>query len=229
MTTIDRPAARPVPTAARSTAVRLHLLGRSAGLMLTAMLGVPLFVLWVTLVALSPITLVAPLVLPVTAAVRAYANAHRASAGRLLGAAVEPSYRASGRPNVLRRIWDVERDPASWRDAAWLLLHAVVAFVAATVAVALFLSAIFYLAYPFLFWVTPQPVFGRPFGGWLSFHSVADASIMMALAPLSFGLWWLLQIPLTRAELRLTGALLGRRSARATVGEWKAQTTSPPA
>ncbi len=212
MTTMtEQPPASAVLPAARHTALRLHLLGRSVVVMLTSMIGVALFSVWVTLVAVSPITLVAPLVIPATAVVRAYANRHRRAAGRLLGTAIEAGYRTPDRPGSFRRIWTIERDPASWRDALWLLLHAVVAFVTSTLAFTLFAGAVFYLIYPFLFWVTPEHVFGRPFGGWLELHSVADATIVMPLALVSFALWFVLQLPLTRAELSLTRSLLGRR------------------
>jgi len=210
-TTTDVPPTRPVLPAARKASLRLHLFGRSVAIMLTAMLGLPLFVLWVTLVAISPISIVAPLVIPATALVRAYANAHRRAAGRLLGRPVLASYRAPDRPGLARRIWNLISDPASWRDVLWLPVHAVVAFVTATLSVTLLLASVFYAIYPFLYWVTPQQAFGHPFGDSWQFHSVGEASVMMVLSPVAFGLWLLLQLPLTRAELRVTQALLGRR------------------
>jgi hypothetical protein len=213
MTTMNDVAApRPVLPAPRHSSIRLHLLGRSTIVMLTSMTGVALFAVWITLVAVSPITIVAPLVLPATAAVRAYANLHRRSAARLLGRPIHAHYRTSARPGFVARIWTIERDPASWRDTAWLLLHAIVACLTSTLAFALFVGSVFYLIYPFLYWVTPQNAFGRPFGGWLEFHSVADATIMMPLAAVAFTLWFVLQLPLTRMELSLTRALLGPRS-----------------
>jgi hypothetical protein len=93
----------------------------------------------------------------------------------------------------------------------WLPVHAVVGFATATLAVTLFLASVFYLIYPFLYWVTPQRAFGHPFGDSWQFHSVGEASVMMLLSPVAFGLWLLLQLPLSRAELRVTQALLGRR------------------
>jgi hypothetical protein len=196
---------------ARSATLRLRLLGRSVIVALTSMTGLILFVLWVTFVAVSPISVVAPLVLPVTVLVRAYANGYRRRTARLIGAPIPSGYRTPSRPGLISRIWAVVRDPASWRDAAWLLSHAVVGFVTSILSVTLFLGAVFYLVYPFLFWVTPQRVFGTPFGGWHELHTVADATIMMPLALVCFGLWYLLQLPLTRLELALTRALLGPR------------------
>ena len=210
-TTTELPPTRPVLPPGRTVSLRLHLFGRSVLVMLTAMLGLPLFVLWVTLVAISPISIVAPLLIPATALVRAYANARRREAARLLGQPVTADYRTPSQPGLPRRIWTLVSDPASWRDALWLPVHAAVGFATATVSVTLLLASVFYAIYPFLFWVTPQAAFGHPFGHWHEFHSVGQSTLMMVLAPVAFGLWWVLQLPLSRAELRVTQALLSRR------------------
>lgn len=203
-----RPATRPAP---RFGEVRLRLLGRAAVLLLTSMTGVALFCFWITFVAVSPITIVAPILLPITTAVRAYANIHRHSAQRLLGRPIVAGYREPRRRGLLARIWSIEKDPASWRDAAWLLLHGVVACVTSALSLGLFFGAILYLIYPFLYWVTPQAVFGRPFGGLVHLHSVGQAALMMPLGLVVLGLWCLVALPLTRAELGVTERLLGTR------------------
>lgn len=217
MTTVQQPIQSPAPPPVlpppRLASVRLHLLGRSVVVMLTSMAGVALFSVWVTMVAISPISIVAPLVLPVTGAVRAYANVHRRDAARLLGVPIEARYRPAPRPGLISRIWTIERDPASWRDAWWLLSRAVVAFATATASVALFLGSVFYLIYPFLYWVTPHNAFGRPFGGLVNFHSVGQSALMMPLALVCFALWYSLQLPLVRAELAVTRSLLSPPSA----------------
>jgi hypothetical protein len=180
-------------------------------MMFTSLVGAVLFSVWITAVAIVPITICAPLLLPVTAMVRAYANAHRRSTGRLLGTSIPAPYRPAQRHGVFGRVWSIVRDPASWRDALWLLLHSVVACVTSALSVTLFVSSVFYLIYPFLFWVTPPSVFRTPFGGWYELHSVADATVMMPLALVAFGLWWVLQMPLSRLELTLNRSLLGPR------------------
>ena len=210
-TTRDDPRAAIALPPARRTSVRLHLLARSTVLMITSMVGVVLFCVWIALVAVSPITIVAPLVLPVTAAVRGYAGFRRREAARLLGTPIETRYRSLEGRGVIARVWTIERDPASWRDAWWLLAHAVVACVTSTLSVVLFASTVFYLIYPFLYWVTPPEVFRRPLGDWWTLHSVAQSTVVMLLAVVTFGLWFVLQIPLARAELALTRALLRHR------------------
>jgi len=181
-------------------------------MMFTSLVGAVLFSAWITAVAVAPITVTAPLLLPITAVVRAYANAHRRGAARLLGTPIPAPYRSAERAGVLSRVQTIIRDPASWRDALWLLLHSTVGCVTSALAVTLFLGSVFYLIYPFLYWVTPPSVFGTPFGGWLELHSVAGATVMMPLALVTFALWLALQVPLTRAELALTRSLLGPRT-----------------
>jgi hypothetical protein len=211
--TIDVRADVPVLPAPRRMPVRLQLLGRSASMMFTSLTGAVLFSAWITGVALAPITLSASLLVPISAVVRRYANAHRREAAVLLGTPIPAPYRTDEqRPGVFGRIATIIKDPASWRDARWLLLHSIVACLTSALAVTLFVGSVFYLIYPFLFWVTPQRVFGRPFGGWHELHSVADATMMMPFALVSFGLWLVLQVPLTRAELALTRSLLGPRT-----------------
>jgi hypothetical protein len=211
MTTTEIPVSRAVLPARRRYSIRLHLLGRSVTTIVTSLVGLVLFVVWIAAVALAPISITAPLLVPITAIVRAYADAHRRGASWLLGTHVPAAYRSTEGQGVFRRIVTIVRDPASWRDAAWLLLRSVVGSVTSILAVALFASSVFYLIYPFLYWVTPQRVFGRPFGDWHELHSVADATVMMPVGLVMFGLWMVLQVPLTRLELTLTGSLLGPR------------------
>lgn len=191
---------------------RWHLLGRSASVMFTSLTGAGLFSVWITVVALSPITVSAPLLLPITAMVRAYANVHRRSAGRWLGTPIPAPYRPRERSDPFRRVLTIVRDPASWRDALWLLLHSVVGCLTSTLAVTLFLGSVLYLIYPFLYWVTPPNVFRTPFGPWHELHSVAGATVVMPLALVAFALWYVLQVPLSRMELALTRSLLGPRT-----------------
>jgi hypothetical protein len=202
----------PVLPAPLEYPVRLRLLGRSVLVMITSLIGVALFTAWVVCVGVSPITVGALLLLPITGLTRAYANAHRRDASRVLSTPIPTPYRSAQRRGVFTRVRTILLDPASWRDALWLLAHSVVGFVTATLTVTLFVSSVFYLIYPFLFWVTPQRVFGTPFGGWFELHSVAQATVMLPFALLTFSLWLALQLPLSRVELVLTRSLLRPRA-----------------
>jgi hypothetical protein len=207
---VDVLPSQPIP-APRRPPLRLFLLGRSAVVMVTSMFGVVLFSLWITLVAISPLTILAVLVLPATSLVRWYADLRRRGAQRLLGSPVHGSYRLAPSAGVVGRVWSIERDPASWRDAAWCLLHAVVGCVTATLSFSLFAGGVFYLVYPFLYWVTPDKVFRQPFGDQWTLHSVAESTSVMPAALVCFVLWYLLVIPLARVEVSLTRSLLGGR------------------
>jgi hypothetical protein len=198
---VVRPARRRVP-------LRLYLLGRSALLLFTSLAGAALFSLWVTAVVISPITLVAPLVLPVTRLVRAYAEHMRRDARHLTGGQMRGMYRNAEDAGVLRRVWSIERDPQSWRDVWWCLSHSIVGSLFSALLTGLFAGGVFYLCYPLLYWITSRDVFGRPFGGLFEFSSVAQSCVMMPLALVCFGLWYALVLPLTRTELSLTRGLL---------------------
>ncbi len=214
VTTIGAPpTARTLPPAHR-VPLRLHLLGRSLLVLFTSMAGAALFSFWITAAAISPLTIFAVVLLPVTALVRGYANIHRRAARGLTGWGMHAGYRSPGEGSAIRRAWSIARDPQSWRDALWCLLHSIVAAVTSSVTIAFFAGGVFYLIYPFLYWVTPQAAFGRPFGGLVVFHSVAQTTAMMPLALVSFGIWYAIALPLARLELRLTGRLLSRDSRR---------------
>jgi Putative sensor len=211
MVDVSSRTARAVIPPARLASVRLHLLARAFVVLPTSVFGAGLFALWLALVAVSPITLVAVLVVPATALVRGYAGVHRREAGRLLGRPIEPPYRDTRGLGVVRRVLVIVRDPASWRDAGWLVAHAIVGCVTSAIAIAFFAGGVLYGSYPFLYWVTPQNAFGRPFGGLVVLHSVGDAALMMPLALVAFGLWYALALPLARIELSLTRSLLSPR------------------
>ena len=175
------------------------------------MIGAALFSIWFTAAAISPLTLLGLALLPVTAVVRGYANLYRRDAARLTGWRMDPCYRSPGEGGAIRKAWAIVRDRQSWRDALWCLMHSIVAAVTSSVTIAFFAGTVFYLSYPFLYWVTPQSVFGNPFGGLLIFHSVAQSMVMMPLGLISFGIWYAIALPLARAELHLTGWLLTGR------------------
>jgi hypothetical protein len=202
----------PVPDAtlppARALPLRLRLFLRSAVVMLTAFVAITLFCFWVTFAALSPLTLVAPALIPLTALVRRYANRHRRAAATLLGEPVPEPYRAPAAPGLLTRITTLLRDPASWRDAWWLIVHGTAGLFLATLSFTLAAASVFYVVYPLLYAVTPRPVFSRPFGDWSHLHRLAETFALVPVGFVLFALWWVVVIPLARAEAGLTRSLL---------------------
>lgn len=196
---------RPLP--GNGLALRFRLLGRAAVGMVTAFVGVALFCFWVTFVALSPFTLLAWTVLPLTTLVRRYADANRLAASRVLGEPIPRPYRPVRDARWLARVWAIVRDPASWRDMAWTLVQSTVCVFLRTLQVSLFLASVLYLIFPFLYWVTPQDVFGRPFG-LFELHTVGQSFLLTPVAALAISLWIVLAVPLSRADAVITRALL---------------------
>ena len=203
-----RPVADALPPARRSAPSRLRLLGRAASITFTAPFAVGLFACWVTTVAVSPLTVVAPLVLPATWLVRRYADRYRCSVARLTGVPAPSAYRDGHGRDLIGRALIIVRDPASWRDARWLVVHAVASWFLATLSLGLVLGGAFYAVYPLLYRVTPHAVFGRPFGGVIELHSQAQSFWFVPLAVALFALWWAVSVPLARAEVALGRRLL---------------------
>ncbi|GAB2465897.1 sensor domain-containing protein [Jatrophihabitans fulvus] len=205
-----RPGTPQVPTRpAGPLVLRLWVTARAAAFVVTSMIGVALLPLWLTLLAVSPLTLVVPLAVGATALVRAYADANRHAAGRMRGEVVSRPYRPAG-PGLFGRHLAAVRDPASWRDALWMSVHAVVGFFTATLTVTLALATLFWAVFPFLYAVTPQAAFGR-FLGFVTIHSVAQSFVVVPLAAVALALWWVLAVPLARADAAVTARLLGPR------------------
>src|SRR3954471_4117878 len=81
---------RPTPPAHLS---RARLFGWSVAMMTTWPVATVLFCVWVTVAALSPLTLFVPVLVLLTPVVRAYANLHRRWAERMLGERIPAPYR----------------------------------------------------------------------------------------------------------------------------------------
>lgn len=204
------PSARMTRSAGNALRLRVLLAGRAAALAVTSFLGIGVFVIWITFVALSPFTIVASLVIPATWLMRTYANANRRAAGRLLGHSIPAPYRPAGE-GVFGRIKAVVRDPASWRDAWWSVTHAVVGGFLSILSIGLFLGSVLYLIYPFLYAVTPHAAFGRPFGGLVDLHSTRQSFVMMPIGLVTLVIWWFLAPALARGEAAFTRSLLAPR------------------
>jgi hypothetical protein len=141
--TLAQPRHGPPPRES-AVALRLGLLGQSLLLALASTAGACLAAAWSC--ALSVIGLGAgiPLTLVATVLVRWFAGLHRRWAAARLGVPVAVPYRSAPAAGWLPRTWlartgTILRDPATWRDGAWLLLNSVTALLTCG------LSAIFFL------------------------------------------------------------------------------------
>lgn len=195
---------RPLPPAHLS---RTRLFGWSIVMMTTWPVATVLFCVWVTVAALSPLTMFLPVLVLLTPAVRAYANLHRGWAERMLGDRVPPPYRRAPATGWVARAKAVITDRATWRDLRWLLVHSTVGCFLATLSFSLLAGGVFYLIYPFLYAVTPDPVFRQPFG-FFTLHGVGQSFLLMPVGLAVFGLWYATVRPIMLAHARLARSLL---------------------
>jgi signal transduction histidine kinase len=204
----------PLPAVAASGGSgRLRLLG--SGLLVSAfsLAGLALLVLAVLAAVLVPAWVGVPLTLATVALLRRFAGRHRARAARLLGTAVDRPYRPAPPGGWFSRLKAVGGDPATWRDAAWVLLNATAGTVLRLVPAALLVAALAALAFPAIWpylpptddtnWVGVVKVTGpgavpAPIGAFLAgFQGL-----------LLLGVWWWASPRLLAADARLARWLL---------------------
>ena len=202
--------ARPEPDRPRESAValRLRLLGESLVLAVASEAGLYLAVAWLCALSVAGIAAGIPLTLFVTVLVRWFADLHRRWAAGRLGVPVPRPYRPTPAGGWLVRMGTVLRDPATWRDFAWLLVNSVTGGLTCGLSAILFLCSVFYLSYPLLFAVTPPSLFRQPLVGSFQVNGTAESFMMMPLG-LAFGvIWYVTAVPLATLNARVTRALL---------------------
>ncbi|MDH6114634.1 signal transduction histidine kinase [Kitasatospora sp. MAP12-15] len=188
---------RPAPTAPRSgpaprsgLALRVSLVGWSLVLLLGAVLGAGLLTLWITSVTVVALGVGIPLTLLSTALVRWFADLHRRWAADRLGEPVARPYLPPPDGGWLVRLWAILRDPASWRDWAWLVANSITGWFTYGLSFVLFLGGVFYLIYPLLYELTPPQVFRTPLGNGFRLHSVQESFALVPLGPVLLLLWY---------------------------------------
>jgi signal transduction histidine kinase len=199
----------PVPHRGSGVVPRLNQLGWSLVLLLAAAVGAALATLWLTSVAVVPLGAGIPLTLLATVLVRWFAGLHRGWAADRLGEPVERSYLAPPRPGWWSRLWTVLRDPASWRDWAWLVVNAVTVWFTSGLSLVLFLLGVVALVYPVLYGLTPPQVFRTPLGEGFRLDSVGKSFALVPLGPAFLALWYGTSGPLTRLNAVVMRSLLG--------------------
>ncbi|KUN03198.1 hypothetical protein AQI95_24225 [Streptomyces yokosukanensis] len=186
---------------------RFALLGQSLLLSLASMLGAVLCCLWIAAVVLVPFGLGLPMTLLCAVTVRWFADRHRQWAGQRLGTPITRPYLPTPPGNRLTQLQALLRDPASWRDCAWLLANSVACWLTSGLSLVLFLAGLFYSGYPLLVAVTPPHVFREPFG-FFPVHGLGQTLLVTLTGPLLLAAWYLSAEPLARLDARLMRSLL---------------------
>ncbi len=188
---------------------RLALVGWSAVLLLASVGSFALVTLWLVAVALIPLGIGIPLTLVLTPVVRWVADQRRVWAGDRLGEPVDRPYRPTPPGNQFHRLRAELGDPATWRDAAWLTVDAVIGWFTAGLSFVLVGIGFTYLIYPLLVALTPDEVFRTPFGpGWY-LDSVAESFALVPFGAAIMLAGYLLARPTAVLNAHLIRSLLG--------------------
>lgn len=177
----------------------------TAGLVLASVL--------VMLVALIPFGGAGtPLTLGALPWLRRFADWHRDMFGRLAGRGIDRPYLPEPRGRWSVRLSAAARDPAYWRDGAWLLVNGTAGVLACLTAVTLFAGGLFYVLQPAI-WPMASGVVNARYG-LFTVHDAASAFLTVPFGVAGLLLWWRLTPSLLRADARLGQWLLspGERS-----------------
>jgi len=196
------------PAPAIQRAPEIALPAYALALAVLAQLGIALFVLNVVAIPLLIVTVGFPMLLGIIPAVRGFANLHRSLTRTIAGVEIPSPYKTPPVPGPINFIRTALTDPATWRDLAWLIVNAVVGFTLNLLAAVLFLASLFYLVYPFLWWVTPRGVFDYHLG-FIKIDSLPESFLSWPVAVLFFLLWRRYGRRLLQMNASLTRSLLG--------------------
>lgn len=185
-------------------------LGLTSLAVVYVLLAVPAVVLVATMSAALGVAVVGVgllLLLVLVPANQGLANVHRAISGRVLGAPIDRPYLSSRDHGGFRvlRLWVV--DPARWRDFGWTWMTITVGWALSWIAFGLGLAVLWYLVFPFVYWVTPAGTFDMHYGLFV-LDTQEEAFLEWFWLGIALPLWWWLTPVLVRWRAQLDRALL---------------------
>ncbi|MFS3129415.1 histidine kinase [Nocardioides sp. Bht2] len=117
-----------------------------------------------------------------------FADLHRVTAGHLLGRKIERPYRREvAAPLPMLRAWAAE--PGRWRELGWSFMSLSLGWVISWLAFGFALAVVWYLVFPFVYWVSPAGVFEVNYS-FIVLDTQAKAFIEWALLLVVIPLWW---------------------------------------
>lgn len=135
------------------------------------------------------------------------ANVHRRLAGRILGIRIERPYHPTTSVSGFGLLKRWASDPARWRDFAWTYMSVTLGWALAWIAFGLGLGVVWYLVFPFVYWVTPDGAFDMNYG-LFRLDTQAEAFYEWVWLLVAFSLWWWLMPVLMRWRAELDRAML---------------------
>lgn len=128
----------------------------SIALFALSMVGVVLLSLFTSFLPLILVGVGIPVTFALLATVREHADLHRRLASRRLGVDIPRPYRPAPDGGLLTKLFAALRDPATWRDVAWLWVNSTAGAVLTTLAFALWAHVVWSLVLPVLWLVAPE-------------------------------------------------------------------------
>jgi signal transduction histidine kinase len=135
------------------------------------------------------------------------ANLHRKMAGRILGIHIERPYLPTKSVSGFGLLKRWVADPARWRDFAWTYMTVTVGWALAWISFGLGLGVLWYLLFPFVYWVTPDGVFDMNYG-FFTIDTQAESFYEWGWLLVVFSLWWWCIPVLMRWRAELDRAML---------------------
>jgi signal transduction histidine kinase len=189
------------------SAGRLRLLAAALALSVLALVGPVLLVAVAVATALIPLWIGLPLVLGAVGLLRGFTGLHRTRAARTLGVEIERPYRQVRGRGPFTRLKATARDPATWRDMAWVLVNATVGTGLRLTSVALLVAGLGGLVFPAVWPGLPDGVNGAVVGV-VRVTDQATANLVALEGIAVLVLWWWATPRLARADARLARWLL---------------------
>jgi signal transduction histidine kinase len=182
------------------------------GLLLATLIAAPFILMTVGI----------PLVLAFVWLTRQVTGAFRWISTHAIGVPIDRPYRPWAPGHIGRKVVGLARDPASWRDLAWLFVDSTLGFATYLLVLTLSLGAVWYGFLPVLWWILASAggpdvavlVLRTDFAIW-TIDSQTDAFAGIPIALGFLALWWSLTPPVLRGYARLSRTLLGPTGAAA--------------
>jgi signal transduction histidine kinase len=178
--------------------------------LVVAFAAIPGLVLWcltITSLSLIVLSLGIPATLLACAGIRRYADRYRQWVGQFTGVPILRPYRQLPETGWLPMFRALVRDPATWRDLAWLLVNMTAGFALALVPGAFLLATCWYLALPLVFLILGSDVLRLDFV-LFTIHDLPTGFFGWLLAAACFGLLRLTGQPALQLFAGLTRLLL---------------------
>ncbi|MEV0648641.1 sensor domain-containing protein [Phytomonospora sp. NPDC050363] len=196
----------------KRVAGRFELLGMSFMLMFTALGGIVLGVLVIVALGLVPLWVGLPILLALALFTRNFTDMHRLWIGRRLGIRIERPYLPDPDRGLHARVFAALKDPATWRDHAWLWVNGTAGVSMMVINWTMFVAGLGALTMPLWWRALPENAAVEMIGvtGFVEVHDSGSAAVYgIPMGLIYLGLWFWLSPLLMKLYGLLSSSLLG--------------------